>query len=74
MQQKPSDFSMQEAMRFVNSPAGQQLLALLKQSNDASLQKAMELAAKGDITQAKEALKGISQNPQVKQLLGKMGE
>ncbi len=74
MQQKPSDFSMQEAMRFVNSPAGQQLLALLKQSNDASLQKAMELAAKGDITQAKEVLKGISQNPQVKQLLGKMGE
>ena len=74
MQQKPSDFSMQEAMRFVNSPAGQQLLALLKQSNDASLQKAMELAAKGDITQAKEALKSISQNPQVKQLLGKMGE
>ena len=74
MQQKPGDFSMQEAMRFVNSPAGQQLLALLQRSGNEDLQKAMQLAAKGELIQAKDALKGISQDPQVQRLLKKMGE
>ena len=74
MQQKNGDFSMQDAMRFVNSPAGQQLLSLLQHSQDASVQKAMALAAKGELSQAKELLKGISQDPQVQKLLGKMVE
>lgn len=74
MQQKPGDFSMQEAIRFVNSPAGQQLLTLLRQSGNADVQKAMELAAKGELAQAKDALRGISQDPQVRKLLNKMGE
>lgn len=74
MQHKPSDLSMQDAMRFVNSPAGQQLLSLLQNSGNADLQKAMALAAKGELSQAKELLKDISQDPQVQKLLGKMGE
>ena len=74
MQQNPGDFSMEEAMRFANSAQGQQLLMLLKQSNNPDLQKAMALAAKGDISQAKTLLKGVSRDPQIQKLFGNMGE
>lgn len=67
------NFSIQDAMARIQSPAGQQLLSLLQQSKDEGLQKAMELAAKGDSKGAMSYLQGIANSTQVQELLWKMG-
>lgn len=73
MQKNSGNFSMQEAMRLINTEAGQKLLALLRSSNDPGLQKAMEQAAKGDYTQAKDALGSITASAEVQELLRQLG-
>lgn len=73
MQKNSGDFSMQDVLRMVNSPAGQQLLALLRQSDPASLQKAMEQASSGDYSQAKQSLSPILASEEVKKLLQQLG-
>ena len=47
MQKNSQDFSMEEALRLAKSPAGQQLLALLKQSDPQTLQQAVQQANNG---------------------------
>lgn len=73
MQKNSENFSVQDAMRFVNTPAGQELLTLLRQGDTAQLQKAAELASAGNYAQAQEMLSGLFQDPQVQSLLGKLG-
>ena len=48
----PDNFSMQEVLRMAASPAGQQLIALLRQQDGNAFQSAMSSAAAGDYTQA----------------------
>ena len=48
MEKKSQDFSVQEAKRLANSPAGQELFRLLQQQDSAQLKKAMELASGGN--------------------------
>lgn len=67
------NFSMQEAMRLANSPAGRQLIAMLQQQNNADLQKAMSSAASGDYTQAKNALSSLLSDPKAVELLKQLG-
>ena len=67
------EFSMEDAVRFVNSPAGQQLLTMLKNSGDPALRTAMEQAAKGDLTGAKESLSAIAASEEIQQILKKTG-
>lgn len=67
------DFSMQDALRLAQTPAGQQLISMLRQRNDPSLQKAMNSAASGDYSQAKEALSSLLQNPEIAALLKQLG-
>ena len=73
MEKNSPNFSMQEAMRLMNSEAGQRLLAVLQNSGDPGLQTAMEQAAKGDMSQAKKALGNIASSPEVQALLRQMG-
>ena len=73
MQKNSGDFSMQDALRLINSPAGQQLLALLQKSDDAALKKAMALAANGQLDLAKESLRDIAASAEVQKILGKDG-
>lgn len=73
MQKKSDNFSMEDAMRFVNSPAGKQLMAMLQQSNGGAVQKAMEQAAKGNMEQAKETIKGLTLTEDMKNLLKQSG-
>ncbi len=73
MQQNDRKFDMQDAMRLASTPAGQQLIALLKQSDQGSLQAAMEQASKGDYTQAKEALMPLLASEEVQKLLRQLG-
>jgi len=67
------NFSMEQAMAFAASPAGQQLIAMLQQSTNADLTKAQAYAAAGDMEQAKQALSSLLSDPKVKELLKQFG-
>lgn len=72
MQKKSEDFSVQEAMRLANTPAGQQLLAMLRQENSDQMARIMDMAKAGDMTGAGNALKTMLTDRQVQALLKKM--
>ncbi len=69
----PNDPSLQQAMRFAQSDAGQQLLAQLRQSRDPAVQNAMEQAAAGNYEQARKSLSSLLNSPEFQKLLGRMG-
>ncbi len=73
MQKNSEDFSVQEALRLAKSPAGQQLLAMLQRSDSGQLKQAMDLAAAGDYTQAKDTLSSLLSSPEAKKLLEQLG-
>ena len=73
MQQNDRNFSMEDAMRLANTPAGQQLIALLRSNNNPALNQAMEQAKKGDYTQAKEVLAPLLASQEVRNLLQQLG-
>lgn len=73
MQKNSDNFSMQEAMRLAQSEAGQQLFAMLRAQNGAALDQAMEQAAAGDLSQAKQTLSSLLASPQIRQMLEQMG-
>lgn len=64
---------MQEAMKIASTPAGQQLLKLLRQNGGQELQQAMEKAAAGDYDQAKQAINALLSDPEAKKLLQQLG-
>lgn len=74
MNQKPDDFSVQEAMRFASTPAGQQLIAMLQQADHSQIQKAMSQASAGDLSSAQKTLSNILSSPEAQKLLKQMGE
>ena len=69
----PSQFSMQEILRIASSPAGQQLICLMRQQGGREFQQVMEAAASGDYTQAKCAIENLLQDPKAQQLLKELG-
>ncbi len=73
MQKNSENFSIQEAMRLAGTPAGQELLNLLRRGDTAQFQQAAQLASTGDYAQAQKLLKGFLQNPEVQQLLSQLG-
>ena len=73
MQKNSENFSIQDAMRLASTPAGQELLSLLRQSDSAQLQQAAQLASAGNYTQAQQLLSGFLRDPEVQQLLFQLG-
>ena len=75
MEKKNQDFSMQEVMRLAKSPAGQQLIALLKQKDSASLEQVVAQAKSGDYAGAGKNVSAMLSSPEaqalMKQLEGK---
>lgn len=69
MQKKSQDFSMEQAKQLMNSPAGQQLMALLRQQDQGTLQKAADLASSGDYQAAGQQLGAILRSDEVRKLL-----
>lgn len=67
------DNTFWDAMRFAQSPAGQQLMHLLQQNGGKEVQKAMDQAASGDFTQAKQILSALMQDPEARKLLQQLG-
>ncbi len=73
MEKNSGNFSVQDAMKLANSPAGKQLIALLQQSDPAMMQKITEHASSGDYSQAKQALAPLLASEEVKKLLQQLG-
>lgn len=69
----PGGIPMQELLRMAASPAGQQLIAMMRQQGGSDFQKAMNNAAAGDYTQAKQAIEKMMSNPQAQKLLRELG-
>ena len=64
---------MEDLMKLATSPAGQQLMQLLQNSDPNAMQNAMQKASSGDLKGAKEAISDLANNPQVQKLLEQMG-
>ena len=69
MQKKSEDFSVEEAAKVARSPAGQQLLAMLRSADQAQLQKAADLASAGDYKAASRLLEQTLSSPEAQALL-----
>ena len=73
MQKKSGNFSVEDAQAFAQSPAGQQLLALLQSTDSSALQKAMEQASGGDLAKARDILTPLLSSPEVRKLMQQFG-
>ena len=73
MEKKSQDFSMEDVMRLAKSPAGQQLLAMLKQEDNAKLEQAVKQAKTGDFSQAGQTLSAMLSSPEAQRLMKELG-
>ena len=73
MEKKTQDFSIKEAQRLANSPAGKELLELLQRGNSTALQKAMDLASAGDYAAAGKTLNALLSSPEAQKLIQQLG-
>ena len=69
MEKKSQDFSMKEAMRLANSPAGKQLAQLLQQADQQTLNDAVRKAQQGNYEDAARQLQNLMASPQAQALL-----
>lgn len=67
------DHALQEARRLAETPEGKQLAQLLQQLGGQNMQQAMNAAAAGDMTQAKQAISALMQNPEARRLMAQLG-
>ena len=73
MQKNSQNFDLQKAKQLAQSPAGQQLLALLQNADPNAVGKASEKAASGDYTGALASLSGLLSSDRAKDLLEQLG-
>ncbi len=73
MQKKNQDFSMEEIMKLAKSPAGQQLLTMLKGQDSAKLEQAAAQAKAGDYAHASKTLSAMLSSPEAQKLLKELG-
>ena len=73
MEKNSQDFSMQDALRLAKSPAGQQLLAMLRQADSGQLQQALDQANAGEYNSAQKTLQSLLDDPQISTLLQQLG-
>ena len=74
MQKNSDNFSVQEAMRLAKTPAGQQLIAILKDQDPRAIQKAMSHAASGNYNDAKEVISALLQNEDIQKIMKQLGD
>ena len=73
MEKKSQDFSIEDAKRLADSPAGQQLLQLLQQRDNGQLQQAMELASGGNYREAGNVLQALLASTEAQKLIQQLG-
>lgn len=64
---------MQEALRLAQSPAGQQLLAMLRRSDSGQIRQALDQANAGDLSSAKRTLSTLLDDPEIRKMLEQLG-
>ena len=69
MQPTPNSQELAQIMRFVQSPAGQQLLASLQQLHSSEINSALAVAAAGNYDRAQETSAAFLATPEAKKLL-----
>ena len=69
MDKNSRNFSVDDVKKFAESPAGQQLIALLQQSDS----EAVRQAQAGNYEAAMKRLSGFLESPEAKQLLKNLG-
>ena len=74
MQKNNQNFSMEEVMRLAKSPAGQQLIAMLKKQDNTKLEQAAAQAKTGDYSQASQTLSAMLSSPEAQRLLKELGD
>lgn len=70
---QPNQDFIREAKRMAQSPAGQQLLQILRSTGGQELDQAMEKAISGDYLAAKNLLNGLMKDPRTMELMKQMG-
>ena len=73
MAENNTQFSMEDLAALARSPAGQQLFARLRQSNSHQLQRAMSLAASGDMAAAGAVLEPLMADPTIRAMVDRLG-
>lgn len=73
MHKNSDKFSMEDALRVAKSPAGQQLLALLQQSDPKAIKTAMQQASQGNYAQIQQTLAPLLASEDVQKMLKQMG-
>ena len=73
MGKQNQNFSMDEVMQLLKSPAGQQLINLLQNTNDPALQKAKQFSENGNMSAARDALQHMAANEEIQKLLSQLG-
>ena len=73
MQKNSQDFSQQDILQLVDSPAGQQLLAVLRGADPSQLQQAADTASNGDYETAGRIIRKLLSSKEAQQLLEQLG-
>ena len=73
MQKNSSGYTMEDALRLAKTPAGQQLLEVLRQQDSSRMQQALAQAQKGDQAALAETLRPLLNSPQIQALLKQLG-
>ena len=68
-----SDPGIQQAIRFAQTPAGKQLIALLESQNKQALQDAVSKAAAGNLEPMKQLIAALQESQEGKQLMDQLG-
>ena len=68
-----TNLPMEEVLRMASSPAGQQLIDLLRQQGGSNFQKAMASAASGNYAPAKQMINAMMTDPKAQKLLKELG-
>ncbi len=67
------DEAMEQARQYAATPQGRQLAAILQQLGTGDPQHALDRAAAGDMTQAKQIISALMSHPEARKLLEAMG-
>jgi len=65
--------TMQELLRIISSPAGQQLIAMLQKNGGDDLQNAIQQAANGNFSDARKTVSSLLNDPDARKLLEQLG-
>lgn len=73
MQKNSGNFSIKEARRLAESPAGKQLISQLQNTGGDQLRNAVDQAAAGNYEAVKKTLAPLLASPEIQELLKQLG-